>query len=115
MIVQKDHRSRGIRLGTPRCTGENIGCIPEHLEPLAKCRGTAVTCLGVAVTSLRAMVTSLGAAVTSLRVAVTRLGAPATCVRSPRITVEQSRKIILFVNTAGAPGNHSDYLSFNDY
>jgi len=32
-----------------------------------------------------------------------------------RITVEQSGKSIFFGNAAGAPGNHSNYLSFNDF
>jgi len=31
------------------------------------------------------------------------------------ITVEQSGKNILFRNAAGAPGNHSYYLSFNNF
>jgi hypothetical protein len=42
------------------------------------------------------------------------LEAPATSLGAPRITVEQSRKNIFFGNAAGAPGNHSYYLSFND-
>jgi len=43
----------------------------------------------------------------------THLRAPETSLASPRITVEQSGKII--GNAAGAPGNHSYYLSFNDF
>jgi hypothetical protein len=45
----------------------------------------------------------------------TSLGAPATSLGAPRITLEQSgRNNNFFGNTAGAPGNHSYYLSFND-
>ena len=46
----------------------------------------------------------------------TNLGALATSLGAPRISVEQSRKNnIFFGNAAGAPGNHSYYLSFNDF
>ena len=45
-----------------------------------------------------------------------RLGAPAASLGAPRITVEQSRENnIPFRNAAGAPRNHSYYLSFNDF
>jgi len=45
----------------------------------------------------------------------TKLGALATCLEAPRITVEQfGKNNIFFGNAAGAPGNHSYYLSFND-
>jgi hypothetical protein len=58
----------------------------------------------------------LGARTTSLGAPATSLGAPATSLGAPRITVEQSgRNNIFFGNTAGAPGNHSYYLSFNDF
>jgi len=64
--------------------------------------------LGAPGTSLRAPTTSLGAPTTSL-------GAPATSLGAPRITVEQFGKNNIFPgNTAGAPGNQSYYLSFND-
>jgi len=54
--------------------------------------------------------------VSSLGVPVTSLGAPATSLGAPRITVEQSGKNnISFGNAAGAPGNHSYYILFNDY
>jgi len=44
------------------------------------------------------------------------LGAPATSLGAPPITEEQSGKNnIFFGNAAGAPGNHSYYLSFNDF
>jgi len=44
------------------------------------------------------------------------LGAPGTSLGALRITVEQSGKNkIFFGNAAGAPGNHSHYLSFNDF
>jgi hypothetical protein len=46
---------------------------------------------------------------------VTNLGAPATCLGAPGIAVEQPEKNnIVFGNAAGAAGNHSYYLSFND-
>jgi len=46
----------------------------------------------------------------------TSLGAPATSLGAPRITVEQSGKNnVFFGNAAGAPGNHSYYLLFNDF
>jgi len=43
------------------------------------------------------------------------LGMPATSLGPPQITVEQSGKNIFFGNAAGGPGNHSYYLSFNDF
>jgi len=82
-----------IGLGTPRSAGENFGCTWQHL--------------GAPTTSLGAPATSLGAPMTSL-------GALATSLGAPRITVEQSGKNISFGNTAGAPGNQSYYISFND-
>ena len=79
-----------MSLGTPRSTGENIGCTREHLD---------------------APVTSLGAPVTSHGGAVTSLGAPATILGAPRITAEQSGKnSIFFGNAASVPGNHSYYV-----
>jgi len=60
-------------------------------------------------------VTSLGAPTTSLGAPATTLGAPATCLGAPQITVEQSGKNNIFGNAAGVPGNHSYYLSFNDF
>ena len=58
----------------------------------------------------------LGAPVTNLGAQATNLGAPVTNHGAPLITVEQSGKNnIFFGNTAGAPGNHSYYLSFNDF
>jgi len=51
-----------------------------------------------------------------LGVPATRLGAPMTSLGAPQITVEQSGRNNIFCgNTAGAPGNHSYYLSFNDF
>jgi hypothetical protein len=42
--------------------------------------------------------------------------APATSLGAPRITAEQSGKNnIFFGHAAGAPGNHSYYISFNDF
>ena len=44
------------------------------------------------------------------------LGAPVTTVGAPRITGKQSGKTtIFFCNAAGAPGNHSFYLWFNNF
>jgi hypothetical protein len=46
----------------------------------------------------------------------THLWAPETSLGAPQITVKQLGKHIIFTgNAAGAPGNHSYYLSFNDY
>jgi hypothetical protein len=43
------------------------------------------------------------------------VGAPVTCLGAPRITVKQSgRNAIICGNVAGAPGNDSYYVSFND-
>jgi hypothetical protein len=47
-------------------------------------------------------------------VPTTSFRAPVTSLGAPPITVEQSGKNIFFGNAAGAPGNHSDYLSFKD-
>ena len=44
---------------------------------------------------------------------VTSMGAPATSLDAPRIAVEQSGTIDIFVNVLGAPGNHWFYLLFN--
>jgi hypothetical protein len=52
---------------------------------------------------------------TSLRVPMTSLGAPTTILGAPRVTVEPFGKNIFFGNTAGAPGNHSYYISFNNF
>jgi len=58
----------------------------------------------------------LGALATILGVPATSLGAPATSLGTPRMTVEQSGKNnVFFGNAAGVPGNHSYYLSFNDF
>jgi len=44
------------------------------------------------------------------------LGGPSTCLRALQIIVKQSGKNnILFENAAGAPGNYSYYLSFNNF
>jgi len=72
-------------LGTPRSAGENFGCTWGNLGAPATFLGEPATCLGV----------------------------PATTLGALRIPVEQSGKNI-FGTAAGAPGNHSYYLSFND-
>jgi hypothetical protein len=60
--------------------------------------------------------TSLGVPMTSLGAPITSLGSLTTSLGAPQITVEQSGKnIIFFGNAAGEPGNHSYYLSFNDF
>jgi hypothetical protein len=56
----------------------------------------------------------LGAPTTNLDAQTESLGAPTTSLGAPRITVQQSGNNIIFVNAAGALGNHSCYLSFND-
>ena len=58
----------------------------------------------------------LGVPATGLGVPTTSLGEPVTSLGAPQITVEHSaRNNIFFGNTAGVPGNHSYYLSFNDF
>ena len=91
-----------ISLETPWSTRENFGCTWECLEALT--------------TSLGAPATSLGAPVRSLRVPAICLRVPARSLGVPRITVEQSGKNnICFGNAAGAPGNHSHCISFNNF
>jgi hypothetical protein len=82
-------------LGTSQRAGKNISCTWEHQGALA---------------------TSLGAPATILGAPVTSQGAPATSLGAPRMTVEQSGKNNIFFQTAaGAPGNYSYYISFNDF
>ena len=58
----------------------------------------------------------LGAPSTSLGAPTKSLGSPTTSLGAHQITVEQSGKnIIFFGNAAGAPENHSYYLSFNNF
>jgi hypothetical protein len=60
--------------------------------------------------------TTLGAPTTRLGALMTSLGAPATRLGAPQITVEQCGKNnVFFGNAAGAPGNYSYSLSFNDF
>jgi len=60
--------------------------------------------------------TGMDVPATSLRVPTTSLGAPATILEAPRITLEQSGKNNIFIgNAPGALGNHSYYLSLNDF
>jgi hypothetical protein len=99
----------GISLGTPcstganfrytwehfRCTWKHVWGTWKHLEAPATGLGEPMPNLGVPKRSLGALVTSLGA---------------------PQIAVELSGKNnILFGNTAGGHGNHSYYLSFNNF
>jgi len=60
----------------------------------------------------------LGGRATRLGAPTTGLGAPrsaGTTLGAPQITVKQAGKNnIFFGNAAGAPGNHSYYISFNN-
>jgi hypothetical protein len=68
------------------------------------------------VTNLGAPVNNRGVLATNMRALATNLGVLVTGPGAPRITVEQSGKNnIFFGNAAGAPGNHSYYLSFNNF
>ena len=98
-----------ISLGTPRSARENFGCTWERLGAPTTSLGAPTTCLGAPTTSLGATTTRLGAPTTCL-------GAPTTSLGAPRITVQQSGKNNIFFGiAAGAPGNQSYYLSFNDF
>jgi len=61
----------------------------------------------------------LGALATRLGAPTTSLGAPGSADEKPGSTSnhcrQSGRNNIFFGNTAGAPGNHSYYLSFNDF
>jgi len=118
-----------ISLGTPRSAGENTGCTWQDLRVPATSLGAPLTSQSAPVTGLDAPVTSRGtpatnqgAPATSFGAPATSLGAPASCLGSlatflgaPQITVEQSGIYIIFCgNAAGARGNHSYDLSFND-
>ena len=73
--------------------------------------------MGVIVTSWgtpRSAGENFGCTWEHLGVLATSLGAPVTTLGAPPITIEQSGKN-MFGNAAGAPGNHSYYLSFNDF
>jgi len=97
-----------ICLGTHRSAGENFGCTWEDLRVPAKRQGAPMTNLGALMTSLGVPMTSLGSPTTSL-------GASATTLGAQRLTVEQPRiNNIFFGIAAGASGNHSYNLSFND-
>ena len=101
-----------ICLRTPWSAGENFGCTWEHLGALATSLGAPVTGLGASKTSLGAWMSSLGARMTSL-------GAPGSASNKPRSPTNHSEAVweneIFFGNGAGAPRNHSYYLSFNDF
>jgi len=91
-----------MSLRTPRSARENIACTWQH-------QGAATTSLTVPTTSLRVPTTSL-------RAATTTLGVPTASLGTPLITVWLSgNNNILFGNIAGVPGNHSYYISFNDF
>jgi len=84
-----------ISVGILQSTEENIGCTWEHLEVLPTC--------------LEGLQISMGMPITILGVLVKIL-------QAPWITTELSQKNnICFRNTAGTPGNHSYYLSSNDF
>jgi len=83
-------------------TFHNPGRTWEHQRQAREHQPQALEHLGV-------LATSPGAATADLCVATINLGAH-------QITVEQFGKhIIIFGNAAGVPGNHSYYLSFNDF
>jgi len=94
-----------ISLRTSRSAGENFACTWEHL-------GVPATSLEAPTTSLGAPTTSLGAPTTSLGAPTTRLGAPGSTSNHCKAEWEND---IFFGNVAGAPGNHSYYLSFDDF
>jgi len=87
-----------ISLRTPRSTGAKFGCTREHLG---------------------APVTSLGTPTTTLGAPTTILGEPTTCLGAPGSTSDHCKAVwendIFFENVVGGPGNHSYYLSFNDF
>jgi len=63
-----------------------------------------------------ALASCLGAPATTLEVLTTGLGMPATSLEALQITLKQSgNDDIFFGNRTGVPGNHSYYLSFNEF
>ena len=98
-------------LGTPRRTGETFGCTWEHLRAPATSLGAPMTSPGAPGSAGHEAGSAgdmSGSAGDIWRSTATSLGAP-------RNAVEQYGKNIFVGNTAHAPGNHSYYLSFNDY
>jgi hypothetical protein len=103
-------------LGSPRSAGENFGCTWKHLGAPATRLEAPATSLRAPVTSLGALVTTLGAPATTLGVPEPSLGVPVTRLGAPQITVNQSgNNNIFFANADCAPGNHSYYLSYNNF
>ena len=91
-----------ISVGTPQSASERFWCTCGHL-------GTRTTRLGALPSGLGEPATWLGALTTSL-------GALASSLGAHQITVVQTGKHnIFFRNTAGTAGNHSYYLSFNNF
>jgi len=81
-------------LGAPERTFGAPGCVRERQRQACQ--------------QMRSLAISQG-------VPATNLAAPVTSLAAPRTTVEQCGKHIFLWNAAGASGNHSYYLSFNDY
>jgi len=99
-----------------RAPATYLGAPATNLRAPVTNLSARATTLGALATNLRAPATNLGAPATNLGALATNLGAPETCLGAPRITVEQSGKNnIFFGNAAGAPGNHSYNLSFNNF
>ena len=94
-----------ISLRTPRSAGENFECTWDHLRVPATSRGSPAPSLGAPTISLGAPTTSMGAS--------------GSASDKSRSTSNQCKAVWekqhLLGNVAGAPGNHSYYLSFNDF
>jgi hypothetical protein len=74
--------------------------------------------MGVYVTTLgtpRSARENSGCTTELLGLPATSLGVLAITLEAPRITVVQFGKNRFFENAAGAPGNHSYYLLFNNF
>jgi len=112
-LGESEHcRTRIPWWSNPRVYWNDAVTIRCTWEPLR----VQATSLGAPTTHLAAPTTHLEAPNTSLGVPTTSLGAPTTSLGAHRIAAKQSRNnIIFFWNTAGAPGNHGYYLSFNDF
>jgi len=98
-----------MQLGVPGSACNTPGCADDKPGSTWERRRQAWEHLGALATHLGALATHLGAH-------AKRLGTPRTSLGACQITIVQSGKNIFFVgNAAGAPGNHSHYISFNDF
>jgi len=67
-------------------------------------------------TNLAVLMTYLGALMIILGAPTTSLGTLPPCLGAPQTTVEQfGKNNIFFGNAAGAPGNHSYYILYNNF